>query len=447
VRIFVVGAGHVGSTIVEALHKDEAHELTVIDLDRARLNALSHGYDVRTIEGDGASRKTLIEAGAREADLFIACTSRDEINIISGLFARSLGPQAKMIVRTSNVEYLDVWRERELDFDHMVSSEEETAHAISRSIGVPAAKMTDVFAGGQVQIVELEVDPASQQGGRDAVIGVPLRNADLPAESRVAGIIRGGREILPRGDEAIEPGDRIVVIGSPHAAREWSALMAGGTRGIDDAVIFGAGRAGVATARLLLGQGIAVRLIEADPTRAREVADRFPQARVLAATGIDPEFLERERIGQTGAAIFAMRDDAKNLYAATLAKLHGVPFTIGLAHEPLSVDVFERAGVDVAIDPRSLTAEEIVRFAHDPRTQQVAMLEQDRYEVLDITVRAESGLVGKPFRELPMTGALIGAIVRNGTAIFPHGDDVLQPGDRAIIFTESSRVAEVERAL
>jgi trk system potassium uptake protein len=354
-----------------------------------------------------------------------------------------------------------------LDFDQMVSSEEETAHAISRNIGVPAAKMTDVFAGGQVQIIELEVHPALTEGAqaldaplkdaapkaarkdgqRRRLVGVPLRHADVPADSRVAGIIREGREILPRGDEAIKPGDRIVVIGSPRAAQEWSNLMARGRRRVHDVVIFGAGRAGVAAASLLLQQGISVRLIEADPERAREVADRYPDARVLAATGLDPDFLDRERIGQTGAAVFAMRDDGKNLYAATLAKLHGVPFTIAVAHEPMSVDVFESASVDVAIDPRSLTAEEIVRFAHDPRTQQVAMLEQDRYEVLDITVRPESTLVGVPFRQLPMTGSLIGAIVRDGTAIFPHGDDVLQPGDRAILFTESSRVAEVERAL
>jgi trk system potassium uptake protein TrkA len=465
VRIFVVGAGQVGTTIVEALHKEEAHELTMIDLDRSRLLALSHRFDVRTIEGDGASRTALIEAGARNADLFIACTSRDEINIISGLLARSLCPNAKTIVRTSNVEYLDVWRERELDFDHMVSSEEETAHAISRSIGVPAAKMTDVFANGQVQIIELEVDPVPSESDPDIhnapikelapkaakqrrrAVGVPLRDAELPPESRVAGIIRGGREILPRGDESIQPGDRIVIIGSPRAAQEWSNLMQRGARRVSDVVIFGAGRAGVAAARLLLQQGIAVRLIESDHARARQVADRLPGARVLAATGIDPDFLERERIGHAGAAVFAMRDDAKNLYAATLAKLHGVPITIAIAHENVSVDVFERAGIDVAIDPRSLTAEEIVRFAHDPRTQQVAMLEQDRYEVLDITVRPESSLVGKPFRELPMTGSLIGAIVRDGNAIFPHGEDMLQPGDRAIIFTESSRVPEVERAL
>jgi trk system potassium uptake protein len=445
VRIIVVGAGQVGTTIVEALHSE--HDLTVVDLDRTRLAALSNRFDVRTVEGDAASRQTLIEGGTRGADLFIACTSRDEINIISGLMALNLCPEAKTIVRTSNAEYLEVWRERVLDFDHMVSSEEEAAHAISRYIGLPAAKMTDVFAGGQVQIIEFEVDPALLGDGPDRAVGVPLRDAVLPGESRVAGIIRGGHEILPKGDEMIKPGDRIVVIGSPAAAQEWSNLMARGKRRVNDVVIFGAGRAGVAAAGLLLQQGIHVRLVEPDPDRAREVADRLPGARVLAATGMDPDFLERERIGQSGAAVFTMRDDAKNLYAATLGKLHGVPFTIAVAHEKISVDVFEHGGVDLAIDPRSLTAEEIVRFAHDPRTQQVAMLERDRYEILDITVRAESELVGKPFRELPMTGSLIGAIVRDGIAIFPHGDDALQPGDRAILFTESSRVAEVERAL
>ena len=145
--------------------------------------------------------------------------------------------------------------------------------------------------------------------------------------------------------------------------------------------------------------------------------------------------------------MFAMRDDAKNYYAATLAKLHGVQFTIAVVHDSVSMEVFERAGVDVAINPRLLTAEEIVRFARDPRTQQVAMLDEDRFEILDITVRPESTLAGKRFRDLPMTGSLIGAVVRDGHAVFPHGDDVLVAGDRAIIFTPSSRVHEVERTL
>ncbi|MBA3365453.1 MAG: Trk system potassium transporter TrkA [Actinobacteria bacterium] len=441
-KILIIGAGQVGTTIVEALH--EKHDLTMIDLDPSRLGALSHRYDVATVEGDGASRRTLQQAGVKDADLLIACTSRDEMNIIASVFCRKLSPDTKTIVRTTNVEYLEIWHERELDADFLVSSELETALAISRLIGVPAARQTDVFAEGQVQIVEFDVEPSV---GHTEVIGLPLRDARVPANSKVASIIRDGEMIIPRGNESIHTGDRIIVIGSPQAAREWSALMARGDRSVEDVVIFGCGRTGTAVARVLLDQGIRVRIVEPIAKRAREVAEELPGARVYQATGIDPEFLERERIGATKAAIFAMRDDAKNHYAATLAKLHGVRFRIAVVHDAVSERVFEDAGVAVPINPRSITAEEIVRFAHDPRTQQVAMLEGDRYEVLDITVRPDSSLANRPFRELPMTGSLIGALIRDGRAIFPHGDDVLMPGDRAILFTESRRVPEVERAL
>jgi trk system potassium uptake protein TrkA len=464
-RVFVIGAGQVGSTIVEALHDE--HELTVIDTDGARLEQLAARFDIGTVEADGASRKVLEETGLAGTDLMIACTSRDEVNIIASMFARRLAPNARTVVRTSNQEYLDVWKERQLDVDWVVSSEREAALAVSQTIGVPAARQTDLFAGGQVQIVEFDVEaprPALAGGGplleaaEEAarmprgsrygdVIGRPLREAVIPADSKVASIIRGEQIALPRGDETIHPGDRIVVIGSPEAAKQWSKLLTPSRRKVDDVVIFGAGNIGVAVARVLLQQGIRVRLVESNPERARAVAEELPKARVFHTTGIDPEFLEREHIGRSEAAVFAMRDDAKNYYAATLAKLHGVPFTIAIVHDAVSMEVFERAGVDVAINPRLLTAEEMVRFARDPRTQQVAMLDQDRFEVVDITVRPESKLAGKRFRELPMTGSLIGAVVRDGRALFPHGDDVLQAGDRAIIFTPSSRVHEVERTL
>ena len=464
-RVFVIGAGQVGSTIVEALHDE--HELTVIDTDGARLEQLASRFDIGTVEADGASRKVLEETGLAGTDLMIACTSRDEVNIIASMFARRLAPNARTVVRTSNQEYLDVWKERQLDVDWVVSSEREAALAVSQTIGVPAARQTDLFAGGQVQIVEFDVEaprPALAGGGplleaaEEAarmprgsrygdVIGRPLREAVIPADSKVASIIRGEQIALPRGDETIHPGDRIVVIGSPEAAKQWSKLLTPSRRKVDDVVIFGAGNIGVAVARVLLQQGIRVRLVESNPERARAVAEELPKARVFHTTGIDPEFLEREHIGRSEAAVFAMRDDAKNYYAATLAKLHGVPFTIAIVHDAVSMEVFERAGVDVAINPRLLTAEEMVRFARDPRTQQVAMLDQDRFEVVDITVRPESKLAGKRFRDLPMTGSLIGAVVRDGRALFPHGDDVLQAGDRAIIFTPSSRVHEVERTL
>jgi trk system potassium uptake protein TrkA len=441
VNVFVIGAGQVGVAIVEALHED--HDITVLDTEVSRLSALAARYDLATYEGDGTSRRDLAQAGVRSADLVIACTSRDEVNLVAGMFARREARDATTVIRTANVEYVELWREGQLDVDFVVSSELETAHAISRIIGVPAARQTDVFAEGQVQIVEFEV----QQGSSEQVVGVPLRDASFPRDSKVAAIIRSEEMLLPGGDDVVLAGDRIVVIGSPSAAQEWSALLAPGESRVRDVVIYGGGRMGTAIARMLLEQGISVRLIDASREQAQHAAEALPKARIYHATGIDPEFLERERIGQAHAAIFAMRDDTMNLYAASLAKVHGVKFTIAIAHEAVSVEAFEQAGIDVSVNPRGVTAEEIIRFAHDPRTKQVALLEGNRYEVIDVTLRDTSEYIGKRFKDMPIRGALIGAVVRNGSAIFPHRDDVLQSGDRVIVFTQAADAPRVVKAL
>src|SRR5512134_1075625 len=204
-EIVVIGAGQVGATIVEALHDD--HDVTVVDLDAARLQALSYRYDVRTVRGNGATRRILQDAGVGAADLMIACTSRDEINLVAGTLAKKLS-EAQTIVRTSNPEYIEAWQERQIDVDFMVSSELETAHAVSQTIGLPAAKQTDVFAEGQVQIVEFDVpheggeDPsgvplteAAERAARrplssayEDVVCRQLREATIPADSKVASI-------------------------------------------------------------------------------------------------------------------------------------------------------------------------------------------------------------------------------------------------------------------
>ena len=440
-NIFVIGAGQVGLAIVEALH--EEHDITVLDTEPARLQALAGRYDVATFEGDGTSRRDLATAEIRRADLVIACTSRDEVNLVAGMFARREARSATTVIRTANVEYVEVWREGQLDVDFVVSSELETAHAISRIIGVPAARQTDVFAEGQVQLVEFDVE----EGASPDVVDVPLREATFPRDSKVAAIIREDQMLLPGGDDRILSGDRIVVIGSPQAAQEWSRLLGPEEASVRDVVIFGAGRVGVAIARMLLDQGISVRMIEISRERAQQVAETLPGARIYQATGLDPEFLERERIGQAHAAVFSMRDDAKNLYAAMIARVHGVKFTISIAHEAVSVEAFEQAGINVSVNPRGVTAEEIIRFAHDPRTKQVALLEGNRYEVIDVTLRDSSEYIGKRFKEMPIRGALIGAVVRDGTALFPHRDDVLEAGDRVIVFTQAADADRVVKAL
>jgi len=441
VRVFLIGAGQVGTTIVEALHDE--HEITVVDTETSRLQALTARFDVAFFEGDGTSRKDLAAAGAANADLVIACTSRDEVNLVAGMFARREAEHATTVIRTSSTEYVDLWREGQLDVDFVVSSELETAHAISRILGVPAARQTDVFAEGQVQLAEFDVDDDAS----DTVLGTPLRDAPMPSDSKVAAVIRGDDTILPGGDDEIRVGDRIVVIGSPSAVKAWSKLLWPEGGAVRDVVVFGAGRVGSAIARVLVAQGLSVRLIEASKEQALRAAEKLPKARVFNATGLDADFLERERIGQAQAAIFAMRDDAKNLYAASIAQVHGIPFTIAIAHDEVSVSAFDRAGIDVSINPRAVTAEEIVRFAHDPRTQQVAMLEGNRYEVLDVVTRDSSRYIGMAFRDMPVHGSIIGAIVRDGDAIFPHGDDVLEAGDRVIIFTEAANAPWVVEAL
>jgi trk system potassium uptake protein TrkA len=440
-RIIVLGAGHVGLAIVAALHDE--HDATVIDVDPRRLAVVSDRYDVRVVEGDGTTKRAVLKAGVQDADLFLGCSPREEANLVCAMLVKRLSG-AKTIIRTSSTAYLDAWRERHLDVDFMVSPELETANAVSASLGIPAARHTDVFADGKVQVVEFDV-PAHAE--RNAVIGRPLRQAEIPANSKVAGLIRGERMVIPRGEERIRPGDRVVVIGSPAAARAWSRVVSRHEERVDDAVVFGAGQMGTTIASVLLERGIRVRVVDSRRERVAEIADTLPDVRAFHAEAFDTEFLERERIGRAPAAVFCLNDDPKNLYGALLSKRHGVRLTIALVHDETSIEVYARGGVDVTINPRQVTAEEMVRFAHDPRIRQIAMLEDDRFEILDLSVRADSELADKPFSQLPATGSVIGAVIRNGTVLYPHSSDVLRAGDRVIVFVETRRASIVERAL
>ncbi|HYH90024.1 MAG TPA: Trk system potassium transporter TrkA [Solirubrobacteraceae bacterium] len=440
-KIIVLGAAHIGRALVDALH--EEHEITVIDIDASRLEALSTRYDVRTVEGDGTTERVIRMAGIETADLFIGCSPREEANLVGAMLAKRLSG-AQTIVRSTSAAYLDAWRERHLEVDFMVSPELETANAIAATLGLPAARQTDMFADGKVQIVEFDVAADAAHG---VLIGRQLRNADMPADSKVAAIIRGEEMIVPRGDQQILPGDRVIVIASPDSARAWTNACGRKEERVDDVVIFGAGQMGTTIARVLLDRGIRLRIVDSQRDRVREIAERMPAVRAFHAHAFDPEFLEHERIGRATAAVFCLNDDARNLYGAILAKRHGVRMTIALVHDEVSVEVYEAGGVDVTINPRQVTAEEMVRFAHDPRIRQIAMLEQDRFEVLDLTVRDDSELIDRAFTDLPATGSVIGAMIRDGEVLFPHKTDTLRAGDRVIVFVESRRASLVERAL
>ena len=237
------------------------------------------------------------------------------------------------------------------------------------------------------------------------------------------------------------------MIGSPSAARTWGALLAPGEGPVEDVVVFGGGQVGAAIARQLPEQGIGVRLIEPRRERAREVAEQLPECRVYNATGIDADFLERERIGRAQAAVFAIREDAKNHYAATLARVHGVRFTIAVVHDTISTRGLRALRRRRHGQPsrrhgrgdRPVRARPADAAGRDARGEP---LRGPRHHD-----QPTSEYVGLRFRDMPIRGALIGAIVRDGQALFPRSDEVLQAGDRVIVFTERSRVPDVEKVL
>lgn len=440
-RVLVIGAGQVGTAVVESLH--EAHDVTVVDLDTARLSALSYRYDILTVEGNGASRAVLLRAGIRGTDLVIASTDRDEVNIVAALQARSVC-SGKVIARTQSGEYLDAWRGGQFDVDFMVSSEIEIAQAVARAVGMPAAVQTDVFAGGLVEMVEFALDA---EHGVD-LVGRTVAEADVPDDSVLASIIRGQSVIIPGGADRFELDDRLVVIASPRAAKEWAQrLSTREERGIEQVVVAGGGATGRQIARFLDDLDLRVRLIELDPVRARLCAEELPGVEVFNADASDPEFLARENVGLADAIVCCTDDDGRDLLIALVARNLGTRMTIAVVGNPDYVPIFERSGVDLALNQRSVTAEEIVRFTHDPRTQGFAMVEHDLAEVLELEISATSPMLGKPFRDRPLAGAIVGAIIRTGEVIFPRGDDALQAGDRAILVADTKRVAELERVL
>ena len=321
-RVFVIGAGEVGTAVVDALHDEQ--ELVVIDLDPLRLRALSFRYDVVGVEGSGASRRTLREAGICNGDLLIACTSRDEVNIVASMLAKKLAPEP---------DDHRAGDERRVPGGLAGARARRRLHGLVRARGRPRDHTDHRRARGtpdrrlRRRARRWSSSTSSRPGkgrARPRRRRNPLRDAEIPPDPKVAAIIRGERATVPRGDEAIAPGDRVVVIGSPDAARAWSRLLGAGRGAVDDVVVYGAGQTGVAVAAALLEQHVGVRLVEPDADRARVVAETLHGARVFHATGLDPEFLERERIGRAQAAVFTMHEDARNLYAATLAKTVGV---------------------------------------------------------------------------------------------------------------------------
>ena len=437
-RVIVIGAGQVGESIAADL--DEDHDVVVVDRDPERVEVLTYGLDVLAIQGDGTSIETLEEAGVAEADMVIASTDVDETNLVACATVKALA-DAFTVARVKNTEFLRTWRRSRTAFgvDLMVCTNLLAAETIARVAGLPAARDVDPFAGGRVQMAELEV------GADSPVAGQTVREADRFESLTFAALVRNGDVEIPRGETVIQPGDRVVVIGSPRSVGAFAAEVAPAERSgeAEEVVVVGGSEIGYHVARLLSERGLRPRLIEADADRARELAEALPEAVVMEHDATDVGFLEREHVGDADLVVAALDSDERNLLVCLLADRLGAERTVAVIDTVAYVDLFETVGVDVGVSPREVVAEEITRLTRDGSAENVAFVESGQAEVLEIEVDDESVLVGRPIREavadLP-AGFVVGAITRGGDLVVPRGETVVEAGDHVVAFVDADAV-------
>lgn len=440
-RVVIVGAGEVGTMIADNLSGE--HEVVVIDSSNDRVDDIKYNLDVLTLVGDGTAVESLEEAGMEKADLLIASTNNDMANLVACGTAKTIGDPFT-IARVRSAKFKRTWDRNEsaFDVDFMVCSDLQTAETIVNVIGLPAAIDVDPFAGGLVRMAEFEVPEGSPITGRKVV------DVDHFDSLTFVALFRENTMLLPQGQTTIKHGDRVVVIGSPESVQGFAQDIAPAkTPGsADKIVIVGGGEIGYHTARLLEERGFKPRLIEADKQRARQRAEELPGTVVMHHDPADTEFLNREHVDEADILVSALEVDEKNMLVSMLAKRIGTDRVISIVDEGGYVELFEEIGIDVAINPRIVTAEEVTRFTHEGVALNVAVLENDRAEVLELELAETSDLVGRTVKDVDdsiYADVVFGAITRSGELIVPRGETVFQPGDHIVVFVERSFVDDM----
>ena len=419
-KIIIVGIGKVGYAIAEQM-TGENHDLVVIDRNSAVLDHVDSMLDVMCVEGNGASASVLLEAGVREADLLIAVSENDEVNLICCLMAKKLGAK-HTVARVRNPEYFrdaQILR-REIGLDMIINPENAAAQEISRILRVPSAFSVETFARGLVELIGFQTEEG------DSLVGKSLidYNRENPNSILMCAAKRGEEVIVPNGSFVPQTGDRMYVIGTPAET----------TR-----VLRSMGRA-MAPIRRLTDVGTHVTIVEKDEAKCLTLAEKLPKVTVIHGDGTNHDLLESEGIFHCDAFIAVTDRDEENLLMALTAKRYGVKKVVPKMSRMGYLDIVNLTGLDTVISPKAIIASQISSYVRGLANSQGSAVESLHYilggaiEAVEFTATSATHFLDRPLSDLHFrNGLLVAAIVHNGRMEIPNGHSQIHAGDRVIV--------------
>ncbi|MGI6450691.1 MAG: Trk system potassium transporter TrkA [Desulfitobacteriia bacterium] len=439
-RVVIVGAGKVGYTLAKYL-ANEDHDVVVIEEDEGRRSNVQNTLDVMTIPGNGASPKVLMNPDVRSADLMIAVTDSDEVNMVACMAAKQAGIK-QTIARVRNIEYIgkaETEFHRLLGIDLTINPEHATAVEISRILMIPAAMEVEDFAGGKVRMLEVKMPKDSP------LLDKPLAKLKLPPKVLIVGIIRRSIMIIPGGADELKAYDNVIFIGEPAALKQIEGDYTETFTKIQRVLIIGAGRIGRHLALRLEQSGISVKMIDKDPERCQHMAGLLRKGSVFCGDGTDVDLLNQEGISEADAVICLTSDDKLNLLLALLAKELGSKKTVVRVGRTEYIPLLEKVGVDVIVSPRLITAGVILSQVRRGKFVAISLLEGAKAQAMEVIVSQETTIKNRKLKDVGFPrDCIVGAVVRDGDVFIPNGQSILQDGDRAIIFALSTAISKVE---
>jgi len=441
VRILIIGAGQVGYSIAENL--SDAHQIVVADIDPDRVSEVTYSLDVLAVCGDGNDLKTLEDIG--EVDMIIACTNDDEKNLIACESIKLLG-DAFTVARVKNSILFDSWSRSKGAFgvDFMACSDRLTAEAIVNIAGIPAALDADSFAEGNVQMAEFEIHSGS------SLLDQTISEADQFESLTFAAIITDNEIIIPSGSTKIPLGSRLVVIGTPESVQDFSSTLEPTNNDIKNIVILGGSSIAAETASIFADRDMPSTLMTPDKKLSLKLAEKLPKTVVMCHDVTDLDFLESENITRSNLVVVHLDSDEETLLVSLLVKQLDVPRIAAVVNSGDYISLFKSVGIDVAINPREVTAEALIHFTHNVNTKHVSILDSNRVEILEIEIDSHSKLSGRNVQEITSkmpSSIVIGAIVRDGQVLAPRGDTMIQYKDHIVVLIDVAVLDKILKQL